>query len=144
MRALEFIRDHVTFKLPYDFSYQMKTPIIQPNLTNQRFDLQLYLQLFNMMNHRKKNHWRYVNSSTYFTTSWGGWKHLFGTPGVRHMVLKPKLHKKSKNGFKTINYRRYPVMIFSKNWFRRKKIIKKIRRLVDFWIFMATPYVWMN
>ena len=24
MRALEFIRDHVTFKLPYDFSYQMK------------------------------------------------------------------------------------------------------------------------
>ena len=28
MRALEFIRDHVTFKLPYDFSYQMKTPHI--------------------------------------------------------------------------------------------------------------------
>ena len=26
MRALEFIRDHVTFKLPYDFSYLMKTP----------------------------------------------------------------------------------------------------------------------
>ena len=26
MRALEFIRDHVTFKLTYDFSYQMKTP----------------------------------------------------------------------------------------------------------------------
>ena len=26
MRALEFIRDHVTFKLPYDFSYYMKTP----------------------------------------------------------------------------------------------------------------------
>ena len=26
MRALEFIRDHVTFKLPYDFSYQMKIP----------------------------------------------------------------------------------------------------------------------
>ena len=25
MRALEFIKDHVTFKLPYDFSYQMKT-----------------------------------------------------------------------------------------------------------------------
>ena len=25
MRALEFMRDHVTFKLPYDFSYQMKT-----------------------------------------------------------------------------------------------------------------------
>ena len=29
MRALEFIRDHVTFKLPYDSSYQMKTPFIQ-------------------------------------------------------------------------------------------------------------------
>ena len=26
MRALEFIRDHATFKLPYDFSYHMKTP----------------------------------------------------------------------------------------------------------------------
>ena len=26
MRALEFIKDHVNFKLPYDFSYQMKTP----------------------------------------------------------------------------------------------------------------------
>ena len=26
MRELEFIRDHVTFKLPYDFSYHMKTP----------------------------------------------------------------------------------------------------------------------
>ena len=25
-RAREFIRDHVTFKLPYDFSYHMKTP----------------------------------------------------------------------------------------------------------------------
>ena len=24
MRALEFIRDHVTLKLPYDFDYQMK------------------------------------------------------------------------------------------------------------------------
>ena len=28
MRALEFIRDHVTFNLPYDFSYHMKTPDI--------------------------------------------------------------------------------------------------------------------
>ena len=26
MRELEFIRDYVTFKLPYDFSYYMKTP----------------------------------------------------------------------------------------------------------------------
>ena len=28
MRALEFMRDHVTFKLPYDFSYHMKTPYV--------------------------------------------------------------------------------------------------------------------
>ena len=28
MTALEFIRDHVTFKLPFDFSYHMKTPIV--------------------------------------------------------------------------------------------------------------------
>ena len=28
MRALEFIRDHVTFKLPCDFKYQMKTPYV--------------------------------------------------------------------------------------------------------------------
>ena len=26
MRALEFIRGHVTFKLPYDFSYHIKNP----------------------------------------------------------------------------------------------------------------------
>ena len=31
MRALEFIRDHVTFKLPYHYSYQMKTPINRVN-----------------------------------------------------------------------------------------------------------------
>ena len=34
MRAIEFIRDHVTFKLPYDFSYQMKTPYGQPKAVN--------------------------------------------------------------------------------------------------------------
>ena len=27
LRAIEFIRDHVTFKLPYDFSYLMKIPM---------------------------------------------------------------------------------------------------------------------
>ena len=27
MRALESIRDDVTFKLPYDFGYHMKTPM---------------------------------------------------------------------------------------------------------------------
>ena len=28
MRELEFLTGHVTFKLPYDFSYHMKTPIM--------------------------------------------------------------------------------------------------------------------
>jgi hypothetical protein len=36
MRALEFIRDHVTFKLPYDFSYHMKTPIVIPVMEFQK------------------------------------------------------------------------------------------------------------
>ena len=31
MRTLEFIRDHVTFKLPYDFGYHMKTPLMPMN-----------------------------------------------------------------------------------------------------------------
>ena len=52
-----------------------------------------------------------------FTTSWGCWKHPLWIPGVRPMFLKPKLHKQSKNGFKTISCRRYPLMIFSKNCF---------------------------
>ena len=77
------------------------------------------------------------NYNSKCTTSWGCWKHLFGTPGVRPMFLKPKFHKESKNGFKTITYRCYPVMIFSKNWFWSKKFIKKVGCFVDFWIFMV-------
>ena len=52
--------------------------------------------------------------------------------GARPMFLKAELHKESKNGFKTINYRPPSVMIFSKNCFRSKKIIKKIGHFVDF------------
>ena len=37
MRALEFIRDHVSFKLPYDFSYQMKTPVEEVGGANSFF-----------------------------------------------------------------------------------------------------------
>ena len=39
MRALEFIRDHVTFKLSYDSSYHMKIPIALEKSTfkNQHF-----------------------------------------------------------------------------------------------------------
>ena len=39
MRALEFIRDHVTFKLPYDFSYQMKTPYMGKGIVVDIVDL---------------------------------------------------------------------------------------------------------
>ena len=71
------------------------------------------------------------------TTSWGCWKHVFGIPGVRPMFLKAELHKESKNGFKTINYRPALTTFFSKNCFRSKKIIKKVGHFVGFWIFMA-------
>ena len=40
MRALEFIRDHVTFKLPFDFSYQMKFENPHGNLNFMFTDLQ--------------------------------------------------------------------------------------------------------
>ena len=65
---------------------------------------------------------QYIYSST---TSWGLWKHHFGIPGVRPMFLKPKLHKESKNGFKTINYRPSLLVIFSNYFFRHQKSSKK-------------------
>ena len=68
----------------------------------------------------------------YFTMSWGPGNHSKLTPGGRPMFLKAKLYKESRNGFKTINYRRYPVMIFSKNWFSAQKIIKKLDVLLIF------------
>ena len=37
------------------------------------------------------------------------------------MFLKPKLHKESKNGSKTINCRPYPVLFFQKTFFGGKK-----------------------
>ena len=61
-----------------------------------------------------------------YTTSWGCWKHVFGIPGARPMFLKAELHKESKNGFKTINYRPPSVMFFSKNYFRHQKSSKKL------------------
>ena len=75
--------------------------------------------------------------TTIFTTSWGCWKHVFGIPGARPMFLKAEFCKEFKNGFKTINSRPSSVMIFSKYCFQSKKIIIKIGRFVDFWIFMA-------
>ena len=72
---------------------------------------------------------------------WGCWKHVFGIPGARPMYLKADLHKESKNEFKTISARPPSVMIFSKYCLQSKKIIIKIGRFVDFWIFMA---IYMN
>ena len=71
-----------------------------------------------------------------FTMSWGCWKHVFGIPVARPMFLKAELHKESKNGFKTINFKPPSIMIFSRNGFWSKKIIKKIGHFVDFLIFM--------
>ena len=68
----------------------------------------------------------------YVTMSWGPGNHSKLTPGSRPMFLKVKLHKESRNGFKTINNRCYPVMIFSKNWFLAQKIIKKLDVLLIF------------
>ena len=76
-------------------------------------------------------------TALHITTFWGCWKHSFWIPGARPMFLKPNLHKKSKNGFKTISCRPYPVMIFSKNCFWCKKSSKKIGHSDDFLTFMA-------
>ena len=63
----------------------------------------------------------YYSKVSIITASWELWKHPDPAPGGRPMFFKAKLPKESKNGFKTINYRCYPVMIFSKNCFQSKK-----------------------
>ena len=66
-----------------------------------------------------------IGRSIDITMSWGCWKHAFGIPGVRPMFLEPKLHKKFKNGFKTISYRRYRMVVFSNYFFWHQKSSKK-------------------
>ena len=61
---------------------------------------------------------------TYITAACELWKHSNPTPGGRPMFFKAKLPKGSKNGFKTISCRRYPVFFFSKNYFRHQKSSK--------------------
>ena len=77
----------------------------------------------------RMNMWTFFSWGDWFcsiyTMSWGFWKHLFGIPGVRPVFLKPKLHKKSKNRFKTINYRRYQMVIFSNYFFSYQKSSRK-------------------
>ena len=46
MRALEFIKDHVTFKLHYDFSYQMKTPLLNALKINIIYPIKVDGQAF--------------------------------------------------------------------------------------------------
>ena len=60
-------------------------------------------------------------------------------PLVRSFTV---LHKESKNGFKTISCRPYPVMIFSKNCFWCKKIIKKLNVLMIFELLWQC--IWLN
>ena len=49
--------------------------------------------------------------------------------GSQTYVFQRKIE--SKNGFKTINCRPYPVLFFFKKLFLAPKIIKKIERFVD-------------
>jgi hypothetical protein len=77
--------------------------------------------------------------------SWGPGNHSKLTPGTRPTFLKAKFHKESRNGFKTINYRRYPVMIFKKTRFSTQKILEKIGHFVDFCIFaFLCKYICLN
>ena len=66
-----------------------------------------------------KKKWSILN--TIYTMSWELWKHPDPVPGGRPIFFKPKWPKESKNGFQTINYRRYPVVIFSKKLFLVQK-----------------------
>ena len=66
----------------------------------------------------------FVTKVLYITASWELWKHPDPVPGGRPMFFKAKLPKESKNGFKTISCRRYPVMFFSKNYFWHQKSSK--------------------
>ena len=60
------------------------------------------------------------------TMSWELWKHPDLVPGGRPIFFKPEWPKESKNGFKTISYRRYRMGIFSNYFFRRQKTSKKL------------------
>ena len=61
-----------------------------------------------------------------YTMSWGLWKHPNPVPGGRPTFFKPEWSKKFKNGFKTIRYRRYRMVIFSNYFFWYQKSSKKL------------------
>ena len=74
-----------------------------------------YLEKWNSKNGRKF-YYHYVLRALKTSRSCSRWQPMF---------LRPKCHKESKNGFKTISFRRYPTMFFSKNCFRHQKLSKK-------------------
>ena len=73
--------------------------------------------------------WIYIGICT---MSWWPENHSMSSPGCRPPILKPKLYKESKNGFKPINYCSPLLVIFSKNYFQHKKIVKKWDLLLIF------------
>ena len=58
------------------------------------------------------------------------------------MFFKAKLPKESKNRFKTISCRRYPLMFFSKNYFRHQKSSKELDILLIFEF--VCQFMWIN
>ena len=66
------------------------------------------------------------------TTSWGPGKHSMLPSWCRPLFLKPKCHKKSKNGFKPINFRSPLLVIFSNYLFWYQKLSKKFDVLLNF------------
>ena len=72
------------------------------------------------------NMWKLTKIGTSFTTLWGPGKHSMSPPGCRTLFLKPKCHKKSKNGFKLINSRSPLQVIFSNYFFWYQKLSKKL------------------
>mgnify|MGYP007015787208 CR=1 FL=1 len=82
----------------------------------------IYFRSFHYETPCRMNLWGHRFSQN--TASCELWKHSNPTPGGRPMFFKAKLPKKSKNGFKTSSCRRYPVMFFSKNYFRHQKSSK--------------------
>ena len=90
--------------------------------------------------HLQSLDWHFV---TYlFTAFWGPGNHSKLTPGGRPMFLKPRLHKESKNGFKTIHCCPYPVLIFSENYFFANMSSKKLDILLIFEF--LRQYTWIS
>ena len=93
MRALEFIRDHVTFKLPYDFSYQMKTPLVISKIfANSALNFKHFSQSRGQFSHpRSKQFWK-QNTIFYFLCHFSGRQLWSANSGVPYSISTPKRH----------------------------------------------------